>query len=110
MIFNGMQNALLGLDLLLLLEGSTVNLPRPKNQFATDMTIHRDNKLPILATSKSRIEFVGKYNQRDVRETEMMDTRWRVFQFSYQLEKDQVKEMSPCQVCFSKLVVLGHDV
>jgi len=46
-------------DFLLLLEGQTVHLPRPKNQFATDLVIERENKLPFFATSKAPIQFVG---------------------------------------------------
>ena len=40
-------------DLLLLLEGQTVHLPRPKNMFSTDMCIDRLNTIPIFGTSKS---------------------------------------------------------
>ena len=39
-------------DFLLLLERQTVNLPRPKNQFSSDLTISRDNAIPLFATSK----------------------------------------------------------
>ena len=51
-------------DFLLLLEGQTVHLPRPKNQFATDMRIDRENTIPFFATSKAQIEFVGRYGVR----------------------------------------------
>ena len=44
-------------DLLLLLEGENVKLPSPKSQFATDVCINTD--IPIFATSKAKIEFVG---------------------------------------------------
>jgi len=44
-------------DFLLLLEGQTVHLPRPKNQFSTDLCIDRTNKIPFFATSKSEIEY-----------------------------------------------------
>ena len=37
-------------DFLLLLEGQTVNLPRPRNQFSSDLTISRDNTIPSFAT------------------------------------------------------------
>ena len=40
-------------DFLLLLERQTVHLPRPKNQFATDMCIDRTNTIPFLATNKA---------------------------------------------------------
>ena len=40
-------------DFLLLLEGQTVNLPRPKNQFATDLLIDQSNNFAVFATSKT---------------------------------------------------------
>lgn len=49
-------------DFLLL---QTVHLSRPKNIYATDLCIWRDNSLPIFATRKSQIEYIGKYNARD---------------------------------------------
>ena len=54
-------------DLLLLLEGEPVKLPSPKNQFATDVYIKTD--MPIFATSKAKIEFVGKHSMRDNRDS-----------------------------------------
>ena len=62
-------------DLLLVLEGQTVHLPRPKNVFATDLCIPRENTIQIFATSKGPIEFYGKYNSRDERENDMMSSR-----------------------------------
>ena len=50
-------------EFLLLLEGQTVHLTRPKNKFSSK------NPMPILATSKEAIEHVGKYNVKDQRET-----------------------------------------
>ena len=94
-------------DFLLLLEGQTVHLPRPKNQFATDISIDRKNTIPFFATSKSDIEFTGKYNQGDQRETAMMATRWLTFRFSKQIEKPEFIE--PCAKCFCKLVMEGAD-
>lgn len=96
-------------DFLLLLEGQTVHLPRPKNQFATDMLIDRTNTIPFFCTSKEPIEFVGKYNTRDERETDMMSSRWLSFQFSYQIPGEQMKDLEPCTTCFSKLVLLGSE-
>ena len=62
-------------DFLLLLEGHTVHLPRPKNMYETDMCIDRSNTIPFFATSKSEIEYVEKFNQQDERETDMMSSR-----------------------------------
>lgn len=52
-----------------------MRLARSKNQFATDMVTDCNNTLPFIAASSKPIEFVGKYNVRDKRETEMMDSR-----------------------------------
>jgi len=68
-------------NFLLLLEGQTVHLPRPKNQFATDMCIDRNNTIPFFATSKCAIEFIGKFNVKDERETDMMSSRWFTIPF-----------------------------
>ena len=54
-------------DLLLLLEGENVKLQSPKNQFATDVYINTET--PILATFKTKTEYVEKHNTRDDRET-----------------------------------------
>jgi len=88
-------------DFLLLLEGQTVHLPRPNNQFAIDLVITRENTLPFLSTSKAPIEFIGRYNCRDKRESEMMNSRWKVFSFKKQIENPRDPH------CFAKLVVQG---
>jgi len=59
-----------------------VHLPRPKNQFATDLVISRENTLPFFSTSKAPIEFIGKYNSRDEKESDMMNSRWKIFYFT----------------------------
>ena len=94
-------------DFLLLLEGQTVHLPRPKNMYATDMRIDRSNTIPFFATSKSEIEYIGKFNQRDERENDMMSSRWLTIRFSKQIENPQ--HVEPCTKCFAKLVMLGCD-
>lgn len=92
-------------DFLLLLEGQTVHLPRPKNQFSTDMCIDRSNTIPFFATSKTDIEYIGKYNNRDQRETDMMSSRWMTFRFNRQIENPQFIE--PCKHCFAKFIMAG---
>jgi len=79
-------------DFLLLLEGQTVHLPRPKNQFSSDMCIERSNTIPFFATSKTDIEFIGKFNTRDERETDMMSSRWNTFYFLKQIENPEHTE------------------
>lgn len=92
-------------DMLLLLEGETVKLPAPKNHFSSDVCINTD--MPIFATSKAKIEYVGKFNSRDERETEMMDIRWKVFEFTKRIAEDKQRKLTPCARCFAELVLLG---
>ncbi len=93
-------------DLLLLLEGETVQLPAPKNHFAKDVIIKSD--VPIFATSKSPIRFRGPYNMEDERETEMMNSRWRKIEFRHVFEEKDQKRVKPCGSCFAKLVLGGN--
>ena len=58
-------------ELLFLLEGENVKLPSPKNQFASYVCINTD--IPIFATSKAKVQFVGEHNTCDDRKKEMMD-------------------------------------
>ena len=39
-----------------------------------------------------------------------MCARWRTFQFSYQIPREQIKDLEPCPHCFSELVLLGCEV
>ena len=94
-------------DFQLLLEGQTVHLPRPKNHYATDMCIQRENSIPFFATSREPIEFIGKYNIRDERESAMMSSRWHTFNFTHEIEN--VKNIDPCTCCFSILVLMGAE-
>ena len=79
----------------MLLEGHTVNLPRPKNQFPTDLLIDRSNNLAIFGTSKAPIKYMGKFNLQDERETNMMASRWQMFSFNHQIENPRVINPRP---------------
>ena len=94
-------------EFLLLLEGQTVHLPRPKNQFSSDLEINRENKLPFFATSTAEISFIGRYNSRDEREDAMMALRWKVFNFTVQIKDPE--DIPPCPHCFSVLLSSGMD-
>ena len=91
-------------DLLLLLEEENVKLPSSKNQLVTDICINTD--IPIFATSKEKIEFVGKHNTRDAREKEVMDFRWNIFGFTHRIPQADQKIITPCPRCFTELVLL----
>ena len=93
--------------LLLLLESEPVKLPSPKTQFATDVCIKTD--IPIFATSKAKIEFVGKHNTRDNQETGMMDVRWKILEFHHRIPQYEQKTIIPCPRCFTELVFLENS-
>ena len=67
----------------MLVEGQVVDLPSPKNHFAADICIKTD--VPIFATAKLKIVCTGKVNLPNNRETEMMDVRWKFFDFTHQI-------------------------
>ena len=62
--------------------------------------------MPIFATSKAKIEFVGKHNTRDDRETEMIGVRWNMFDFIHRTLQADQKIITPCSRCFIELVLL----
>jgi len=95
-------------DFLLLLEGDTVNLPRPKNSYPTDLTVDRSNTVPFFSTSIRPFEYVGKGNSKDPGETAMMDTRWQVFTFTKAIENP--RKVLPCRRCFADLIFKGHEL
>ena len=63
----------------------------------------------FFATGKAAIEYIGKYNFRDERETDMMSSRWNTFTFKHQIPHSEAKEMPPCPQCFAELVMLGAE-
>ena len=61
----------------------------------------------VVATSKPQV--VSECNGKsDKVENEMMETCWKVFQFTHQIPYDEQKEVEPCGRCFSELVLLGE--
>lgn len=92
-------------DFLLLLEGETVKLPTPKNHFAEDITLTSMNDIPILASSNATIEYT-RFSPNFQVETEMMDSRWKVFEFSHTFTGDERREIPPCGHCFATLITL----
>lgn len=89
-------------NFLQLLEGAKVHLSAPKNHAAEDILFSKDT--PIFATSIAKIR---KYTAGTVNEmeTEMMDARWNIFNFHYQISRENIKEIPPCSHCFSKLIL-----
>ena len=92
-------------DLYLVLEGSTVHIPRPKSVYATDMEISRENTIPFLQRLKTLKLLVSKYNTRNERETDMMSCRWDIFAFTHKMPLSEVKDTDLCSRCFVELVI-----
>ena len=90
-------------DFLLLLEGESVHLPTPKCHFAQDIHLKSDNDIPFFATSIGKIEY-SRFSPDYHAETEMMDSRWKVFKFSHKFEGKERKVMEPCGRCFAELI------
>ena len=82
----------------MLLEGNTVHLFAPINQFAADVCIDKDT--PIFDTSEELIRSVDWYNLTDKWESEMMVTRWHTFTFHSQIACDKKKDATSCRKCF----------
>ena len=95
-------------DFLLLLEGQTVHLPAPMNHYAQDVCINTD--VPILATSKDIVKYVGRFNATDDMETDMMASRWKVFKFYKQIPQSEQRNIPACPHCFAELFFLGEIV
>ena len=75
----------------------------------TDICIARDNTLQIFATGKSPIEHISKYNARDERESSMLGTKQKVFEFNHQFPIYDDKNISLCPHCFSGLVMTWSE-
>lgn len=93
-------------DFLNLLEGEPIHIPVPKTHFAQDVLWTKDT--PILATSKSKTR---KYERGEIDEieTEMMDSRWKVFLFRHQFSKENIVDLLPCPRCFAELVLSSQS-
>lgn len=89
-------------DFLNLLEGEPIHVPAPKTHFAQDALWTADT--PIFATSKSKIR---KYErgQIDEIETEMMDSRWKVYVLKHQFSRENTVDIAACPKCFAEMVL-----
>ena len=88
-----------------MLEGAPCKLSWSKNVYATDLHIPHSNTIPIFATGIHPTEYVGVYGLRDEPETTMMDSRWRIFEFSHQMPNN-IQDIPACSKCFHDLVIL----
>lgn len=94
-------------DLLQLLEGDTVHLPVPKNFGVKDVEFNKNT--PFFATADAPMVLV-KGGSLDSANTQMMQVRWRTFNFWKQIPQDKQKSLSPCQHCFAKFVLDYKDI
>ena len=93
--------------LLILLEGDIVNLPAPKNHYASDVCIQSD--VPLFATSISPICYTNPITKAPCPgEDRMMADRWKTFTFSHQIPREDQKDIPPCARCFSRFILLGR--
>ena len=89
--------------MLLLREGEPVHLWTPKNHFKADVCLTRDSL--VFGTGKTLITFQQPDNTRDPVEDETMAACWKVFKFTQQIPLKCQKGITPCQKCFSDLVL-----
>ena len=73
-------------------------MPAPKNLYANDICISSD--VPVFATGKSPIKYIGRGQSGDVIENEMMDARWKFFKFHAQIAEADQKGWHPVQNVF----------
>ena len=77
------------------------NLPAPKTHFAKDISLTSDT--PIICTGKHRLMYI-KNGIVDERECGMMDVRWKIFHFTYQIPREQQRQLPSCARCFAELI------
>lgn len=100
--FRWSQSIIAWADMLRLLEGDVVHLPCPKNFCKRDIELRKDT--PVFATSDAPIVFV-KGGGICHANTEMMNVRWRYFQFWRQIPPSEQQQVIPCGHCFAKLIL-----
>lgn len=88
-------------NLLLLLEGQTVHLAAPKSHYAQDIVFEKD--VPIFCTGKDELVYV-RGGVVDLRETEMMQVRWKVVSFNAKIPSSEQVDILPCPRCFAEFI------
>ena len=89
---------------LLLLEGDTVHFPVPKSFFKADIALKIDT--PIFATSRTEITYKG--GEESLQENAMMQSRWKVFKFTYQFSEQEQVKCPPCKQCFAHFIFCAN--
>ena len=93
------------MEMLLLLEGQPVEFHALKNHYSKDVSLLSDT--PVVAKAKSRVVF-KRNGKSDEVENEMMEARWKVFEFTHQIPYDEQNKVEPCGRYFSEFVLLGE--
>ena len=73
-----------------------------KSNFAEDIYIC--SYVQIVATSISPIQFYG-HSSNSEGENAMMEARWKMFHFAYQISDSEEENVIVCPKCFSKLSI-----
>ena len=89
-------------DMLQLLEGAAVHFAAAKTVYSKDIELTQNT--PVFATSKASISFIAG-SMLDARESEMMNVRWRIFQFKHQFDERVQKCVPACGHCFAKMIL-----
>jgi hypothetical protein len=92
-------------DLLLLLDGATLNFSQPRNHFFSDVCLPDTNTIPFFATGKGLPEYTDEGGKGDKMEDEMLRVRFKIFLFFKSREGNEVTECSPCGRCFAEFVL-----
>ena len=71
----------------------------PKSHFVEDIYIFSD--ITILATSVLPLRFVGRSSNIEGKNA-MMDARWNMFRFTYQILGSEQENVILCSKCFSQ--------
>ena len=76
-------------------------MPAPKSHYAEDFVFERD--VPIFCTGKDELVYV-RGGVADLRETEMMQVRWKVVSFNTQIPSTEQVDILPCPRCFAEFI------
>ena len=86
-------------EFLNLLGDENVHMAAPKSHFVEDIYIFSD--VTILATSVLPLRFVGRSSNIEGKNA-MMDARWNMFRFTYQILGSEQENVILCSKCFSQ--------
>ena len=85
-----------------MLEGNKIHVPTPKTHFAQGIVLEKDTPIFCTAPSKTHIISNGMVNEI---KCEMMDVRWKTFQFFHHIKQRDVIDVPACSKCFVDLVM-----